>query len=121
MTDFTPPQPYTLAQHAQRCRNAAEHGETLVQYVQLRRQETTWCGVVVGAWVAPNGEQLHALELLAPYPVRHTCAPAHRLTQCSGLDGRCLCAGETTPATRSATELATALQAASGVLGDMRC
>lgn len=98
------PEPYTLAQHAQRCQQSAQQGQTLVQFVQVRQYETTSCAVVTGQWVAPTGDALHALELLRPYAGR-TCAPARRVTQCSGLDGGCLCAGE----------------AGASAVGDMTC
>lgn len=86
--------PYTHADHARACREAAQHGVTLSgQYVQARIGRTVCCARIVTAWDTSDGLEMWQLDL--SHPIRGRCStPARNVRQCSRLDGRCACAGE---------------------------
>ncbi len=86
--------PYTHQLHASRCREAAQARHMLVQYVQSKRQGVTYCARISEAWTTPDGLDMWVLDLLSPEIARRH-VPAKSVTQCSGVDGHCVCAGET--------------------------
>lgn len=86
-------QPYTHADHAQRCREAAQDRVVLIQFVQVRRRHVTLCARIREAFTLPDGVDLWRVELL--YPGMGLVSVSPKLTrQCSGLDDLCRCAGE---------------------------
>lgn len=83
--------PYTHADHARRCREAAHAGHTLAgQFVQVRVARTSVCARIVTAWDTADGLEMWQLDLLGPIKGRMSM-PVHQVRQCSGLDGRCAC------------------------------
>lgn len=86
--------PYTHEKHASRCLEAANDRVVLVQFVQAKKQSAVICCKILGAWTTPDGLDLWKLEELSfGLGVQHL--PVKQTRQCSGLDGRCACAGET--------------------------
>lgn len=83
--------PYTHADHAARCRQAAQACVVLKQFVQVRLAGASHCGRIAGAWTTADGLDLWTVELSGPYAGRCSL-PVSKVTQCSGLDGRCVCA-----------------------------
>ena len=84
--------PYTHADHARRCREAAHVGQTLsAQYVQVRLGRTPVCARILTAWDTSDSLEMWQLDLLGPIHGRMS-VPANKVRQCSGLDGRCACA-----------------------------
>lgn len=85
--------PYTHAMHATACADAAKRGETLRQWVQVKTCQTSNCCRILDAWTSNDGSDFWKLQGVTPmaftgsYPVR-------AVRQCSGLDGLCICAGE---------------------------
>lgn len=77
--------------HSARCAEAARLRSVLVQYVQIRTRCGTECGKLAGLWTTPDGLDLWVIDTLGG---GRSHLPARNVTQCSGLDGRCLCAGE---------------------------
>lgn len=107
---------YTHSMHAARCRQAADQGVVLVQHVQARMMQTTVCAKIEGAWDTAEGLEMWKLSLLGPVTGVQSL-PARRVTQCSGIDGRCHCAPR--DAVSAVGDLAV-LAPVSG-FGDLRC
>jgi|GEM_PF-5267869 len=84
---------YTFADHARRCHEAAQRREVLVQFVQVKVSGATACGCIDDAWTTPTGIDFFRVELVQPFIGLSYYRP-DRVRQCSGLDGRCACAGE---------------------------
>lgn len=82
--------PYTHHEHARRCREAAQRVETLQQFVQVRIAGASCCAKIVCAWETADGMAMWKLHFLGPAQGIWS-VPAHRTTQCSGVDGRCVC------------------------------
>ena len=86
-------QAYTHADHASACQKAAKASVSLQQWVQVKTSGSACCARIVDAWSANEGgdfwklEAVQPLRFIASYPVK-------AVRQCSGLDGRCMCAGE---------------------------
>ncbi len=87
------PPAYTFQDHAKRCAQAAQDRRVLVQHVQVRMHGATHCGKITGCWTTPDGVDLWRLNLNGPF-LGVASLPVSKVTQCSGLDGRCMCAGE---------------------------
>lgn len=67
-------------------------GKIVPQHVQVKQGQTMLCGQIVDAWSLPDGGgDFWKLRLLDGI-VRSV--GVNRTVQCSGLDGRCTCAGE---------------------------
>lgn len=67
-------------------------GKIVPQHVQVKQGQTMLCGQIVDAWSLPDGGgDFWKLRLLDGI-VRSV--GVNRTVQCSGLDGRCSCAGE---------------------------
>lgn len=86
-----PPLPYTPDMHSARCAVAARARVVLVQHVQVSDRCGSQCGRIAGLWTTPDGVDLWVVDLLGG---GRTHVPARRVTQCSHLDDRCICAGE---------------------------
>lgn len=89
-----PETPYTHAMHAKRCFEAAKAVQVLRQYVQVQIAFTSCCARIVAAWDTVDGKEMWQLDVLDPIKGRMS-VPAHKVRQCSGLDGCCGCAAET--------------------------
>lgn len=85
--------PYTHSAHAKRCQVAGKERVVLRQFVQAKLGRTTFCARIAGAWDTSDGVEMWELQLLQPFPGISSVA-AHRVRQCSGVDGCCSCAGE---------------------------
>lgn len=85
--------PYTHLSHAKRCQIAGREGLVLRQFVQARVGRAICCARILEAWDAPEGGEMWRLDLLSPTSGIRS-APARLVRQCSGIDGRCVCAGE---------------------------
>ena len=84
---------YTHADHAKACQDAAQAHETLQQWVQVKTSGSACCARIVDAWSAPDGADFWKIE--AKQPLAFTGSfPVKAVRQCSGIDGRCVCAGE---------------------------
>jgi hypothetical protein len=82
---------YTHRDHAALCGAAGRAGVTVSGlHVQARIGRTICCAQIVTAWDAPDGTEMWQLDLRGPIHGRMS-APAHRVRQCGGLDGRCSC------------------------------
>jgi len=84
--------PYTHAMHARRCQEAAQAREVLKTYVQVKTSGSACCARLIDAWSSSDNdfwkiEGILPFAFFGSYPVRW-------VRQCSGLDGRCACAGE---------------------------
>lgn len=62
------------------------------QFVQVKQGFHSVCACITDAWTAPDGTDLWNVVFLSPPGKRSV--PVSRTVQCSGLDGRCTCAGE---------------------------
>lgn len=67
--------------------------QTAPKYVQIRLQGTTNCAKVRGTWVSHDGADLLSLDLCGPFTGRAS-VPFAKARPCSGVDGKCYCAGE---------------------------
>jgi hypothetical protein len=85
---------YTHAAHAARCAGAAPGKALEPQHVQYTYHGCTQCAVILDGWTTPSGQDLWKLEMRGPQLVGTGWFPVHKTRQCSGLDGRCNCAGE---------------------------
>lgn len=86
-------QAYTHADHAQACQKAAQRGQTLQQWVQVKTSGSANCARLIDAWSTADG--LDFWKVAAVQPLAFTGSfPVKAVRQCSGLDGRCTCAGE---------------------------
>ena len=95
--------PYTHADHARACREAALHGVTLSgQHVQARIGRTVCCARIVTAWDTSDGLEMWQLDLLHPLKGRFS-TPSRNVRRCAGIDGLCACAGEPTTSFSEAT------------------
>ena len=84
---------YTHADHAKACHQAAQAHETLQQWVQVKTSGSACCARIVVAWSAADGTDFWKIE--AKQPLAFTGSfPVKAVRQCSGVDGRCVCAGE---------------------------
>lgn len=86
----TSPEPYTLAKHIS---NFVPGTKAPVQFVQVRDlgYKVTRCGRIRDLWTTPDGVDLWVIDLVDGGRMH---AHPSRATQCSRLDGRCICAGE---------------------------
>lgn len=84
---------YTFAHHAKRCYEVAQAGQVLRQYVQVKVAGVTACGRIQDCWTTPEGVDLWRIALQPPHCGISSYTPS-RVRQCSGLDGRCICARE---------------------------
>lgn len=85
------PLPYTLERHAALCAAAGSAGHPAPLFVQVRTYGHTECGRIASNWTTPDGVHLWVVDLLGGGRAHAT---PRNVAQCSGLDGRCLCAGE---------------------------
>ena len=86
---------YSHDLHASRARLAAAAGVVLEQFVQARSRGALHCCKIRYAWHAQDGASLWLLDDLdASHPFERVVIPVRNVRQCSGLDGRCVCAGE---------------------------
>lgn len=67
---------------------------TSPQYVQTWLQGTSCCAKVRGTWVAQDGTDLLSLSLLGLPLSGRASVPFGKARPCSGVNGRCACAGE---------------------------
>ena len=86
-------QPYTHAMHAKACNAALQRGEPLAQWVHVKTSGTACCARILDAWTTSDGQDFWKLSALTPL-VFTGSFPVKAVRQCSGLDGLCLCAGE---------------------------
>jgi len=85
--------PYTHSDHAVACQEAAQSGVTLRAWVQVKTNQSAHCAAILDAWTSSDG--LDFWKLRVTEPMRFTGSfPVKSVRQCSGLDGRCVCAGE---------------------------
>lgn len=113
--------PYTHDHHAARARLAAAAGLVLVQFVQARSRGALHCCKIRYAWAAQDGAPLWLLDDLdASHPFERVVVPVRNVRQCSGLDGRCVCAGETDARAEAALCAGTA-GAAGSLAGEVTC
>lgn len=115
---------YSHELHAARARLAAASCVVLEQYVQARSRGALHCCKIRYAWSAQDGAPLWLLDDLdASHPFERVVVPVRNVRQCSGLDGRCVCAGELDAATRaSASVSAQALgDVAGSPAGEVTC
>lgn len=85
--------PYTHADHASACYEAAQRGETLRAWVQVKTSQTAHCAAILDAWTSSDGADFWKLRAVQPIAFTGSF-PVRAVRQCSGLDGRCVCAGE---------------------------
>lgn len=113
--------PYTHDHHAARARLAAAAGLVLEQFVQARSRGALHCCKIRYAWAAQDGAPLWLLDDLdGSHPFERVVVPVRNVRQCSGLDGRCVCAGEpgdTAERTRSGCTAG----AAGSLAGEVTC
>lgn len=88
-----PDGPYQHLDHAKRCREAAQCGVVLRQFVQASLGRTFYCARILEAWDTSEGLEMWKLELLTPGRGLASVR-ADRVRQCSGIDALCTCAGE---------------------------
>lgn len=84
------PEPYTLAKHIS---NFQPGTKAPRQYVQIRDYvyKHSRCGVIRDLWTTPDGTDLWVVDLVDGGRMH---AHPNKTAQCSRLDGRCMCAGE---------------------------
>lgn len=91
------------------------HVETtgLTMHVQIKRTGCTLCGVVRDAFEARDGRGVYQVSTI----LGTGWFPESHVRQCSGVDGRCECAGEDQPgaAARGGRGTSTARDGAQGV------
>lgn len=86
-------QPYTHADHAQACQESAKRREVLQQWVQVKTSGSAHCARLIDAWSTVDGADFWKVQ--ASQPLSFTGSfPVKSVRQCSGIDGRCVCAGE---------------------------
>lgn len=84
--------PYTHAEHARRCHDAAQLGHTLhAQHVQVMRRGVLYCAQICYAWTTPGGEEFWTVHALHPESGRFT-VPYRQVRLC-GEEGSCVCVG----------------------------
>lgn len=69
------------------------NASTAPVYVQVRLSGVPQCARIRGIWVAADGADLLAVDLLGPMTGRAS-VQFGRARPCSGVDGCCVCAGE---------------------------
>lgn len=86
-------QPYTHAQHAQRCRIAALSGVSLSnQYIQVKRGQIVSCAVLKAAWTVPFKDlDCWTVETIWPEQGKFT-TPCKNVRLCG--DEKCSCSAE---------------------------
>lgn len=88
-------EPYTHSSHATRCADAARCGASLSrQFIRFRNHSGTHCAELLDGWTTPDGVDLWKLLIRGPEVDVPGWVAANKTRQCSGLDGRCVCAGE---------------------------
>lgn len=70
-------------------------------FVQVKIAQSANCARVREGWIASDGAFLWSLDLLSPFSGRASF-PELRVRSCSGVDGRCFCAGEQSQASGEA-------------------
>lgn len=99
-------EPYTHTVHASRCAAAGRQGVTLKsQFVQYTYWGASQCARIIEAWDTVDRREMWKLEMIGPQLKGIGSFPVHKTRQCSGIDGRCVCAGEVAQGGRA--ELAT--------------
>lgn len=83
------PEPYTLGKHIS---NFVPGAKLVPQFVQVKDGLVTRCAVIHDNWTTPDGVDLWIVRLVDGGGRMHV--NPKRTTQCSRLDGRCMCAGE---------------------------
>jgi hypothetical protein len=85
--------PYTHADHVKACQIAAKQGVSLQAWVQVKTCGSAHCASILDGWTAADGGDFWKLKVTQP--MRFTGSfPVKAVRQCSGLDGLCICAGE---------------------------
>lgn len=95
-TDTTPgylSTPYTHADHAAACQDAAQRGVVLHQWVQVKSNQSAHCAAILDGWMSSDGIEFWKVRGIQPMAFTGS-VPVRAVRQCSGLDGRCVCAGE---------------------------
>jgi hypothetical protein len=91
---YIPPPAYTHQDHAAACGSAGRQGITLnARHVQARIFGVTHCARLLEAWTTSEGRDMWSVLALSPTTGRISVRVS-RVVACSGLDGRCVCAGE---------------------------
>lgn len=85
--------PYTHADHAQACQKAAQAAQILQQWVQVKTSGSAHCARILDAWSTNDGQDFWKVQATQPLAFSGSF-PVKAVRQCSGLDGRCACAGE---------------------------
>lgn len=85
--------PYTHADHARACAEAAKRGQPFKQCVQVKYHGATQCGVIRDAWDTPDGHPMWKVELTGEVKGLMSF-PVSMVRKCSGHDDRCVCASE---------------------------
>lgn len=85
---------YTHADHDQACQTSAEQRIVHQAWVQVRASGAACCGCIQHAWRTDDGIEFWKIDVHQPL-VFTGSYPAKAVRQCSGVDGRCVCAGET--------------------------
>ncbi len=91
-TDQAPaPEPLPAFTHRAWQESRPMGGKIVPQFVQVKQGHTVQCGQIVDAWSLPDGGDFWKLRLLDGV---QRSVSVNRTFQCSGVDGRCTCAGE---------------------------
>lgn len=90
---------YTHAMHASACQKAAQAHQTLEQWVQVKTCGSAHCARLVDAWTTSDGQDFWKVAATMPNAFTGSFS-VKAVRQCSGLDGRCACAGELDQNTR---------------------
>lgn len=112
--------PYTHNEHARRCREAAQQGQVLQQFLQVRIAGASCCAKIVNAWDTADGMSMWKLHFLGPAKGIWS-VPAHRTVQCSGLDGRCSCHPNDLGQAAQSDRAEPATHEAAGAAGGVTC
>lgn len=75
------------------CHTFAIDGPRQPHFVQVKSGLFSSCARILDAWITPDGQDMWNLHLLRPYTGIRSY-PVSRIVKCSGVDGKCLCAGE---------------------------
>lgn len=92
-------QAYTHADHAKACQTAAKQGVSLQAWVQVKTCGSAHCAHILDAWTTTDGADFWKVAVVQPKSFTGSF-PVKAVRQCSGLDGRCACAGELDQNTR---------------------
>lgn len=85
--------PYTHGDHAQACQRAAIASEVLKAWVQVKSGGVLRCARLLDGWSSADNVDFWKLQSFDPVPFTGSF-PVRAVRQCSGIDGRCVCAGE---------------------------